>query len=106
MSEMSQAVRIAQLAAAAVAMHAQADGATEPLDYLAVTSLAFASTQPDDAWSAVEASPVPESSLACLEEIGQLINDWPGDLCDTHPDWTGFYRSFLTALTQARRDAA
>ena len=104
MSEMSQAVRVAQLAAGAVALHPQA--ATEALDYLAVASLAFASAQPDDAWSVVEASPVPDSTLACLEEIGQLINDWPGDLCDTHPDWPGFYRSFSTALTQARRDAA
>lgn len=104
---MSQVVRVAQLAAAAVAMHPQTDSSAADLDYLAVSSLGFASEQPDDAWSTVEASsPVPESTLACLEEIGQLINDWPGDLCDTHPDWTGFYRSFSTALTQARRDAA
>lgn len=102
MSEMSEVVRVAQLAAGAVAMHPQTESSAADLDYLAVSSLAFASAQPDDAWSAVEASPVPESSLACLEEIGQLINDWPGDLCDTHPDWTGFYRSFSTALTQAR----
>lgn len=106
MSEMSQVVRVAQLAAGALALQPQTTGATEALDYLAVTSLAFASAQPDDAWSGVEASPLPTSSRACLEEIGQLINDWPGDLCATHPDWPGFYRSFLAALSQARRDAA
>ena len=103
LSEMSAAVRVGQLAVAAVALCPDPGPLTEALDYLAVTSLGFASAQPDDAWAAVETSPVPTSVLECLEEIGRLISDWSGDVCDTHPDWSGFYSSFSTALAEARR---
>ena len=96
LSEMSAAVRVGQLAVAAVALCPDPGPLTEALDYLAVTSLGFASAQPDDAWAAVETSPVPKSVLECLEEIGRLISDWSGDLCDTHPDWSGPYPVWWT----------
>ena len=95
LSDMSAAVRVGQLAVAAVALCPDPGPLGEALDYLAVTGLWFASAQPDDAWDATETLSVPTSLLECLEEIGQLINDWPGDMCDTHPDWAGFYRLSL-----------
>jgi hypothetical protein len=102
-----QAVRVAALAVAAVS---QCPTDSEPLlaavDYLAVAGLGFASQQPDGAWDDSPTSPAPPL-LECLEEIGRLTLDWGSDVCDTHPDWNGFYRSLLFALGEVRRrDAA
>jgi len=101
------AVRVGQVAIVAVALYGPPVGADDPvlaaLDYLVVAGLGFAGEQPDEAWALAPEGPGPATVLACLELIGELIADWPEEMCAAHPDWPGFYRRFLTALTATRR---
>ena len=99
-------VRVAQLAVSADALYRPLDvddPVLEALDYMVVASLGFASTRPDEAWDATEPIPTPPSVGECVDEISELIIDWPEAVCATHPDWAGFYTSLSTAREATRR---
>lgn len=97
----TEVLRVSHLATAAAALNEISTGEpSQDLDELVVSSLAFLPrlSEPVDA----SADATPGTARECLEQIGELIEGWPSQVCTQHPDWAGFYSTFLAALGQAR----